>query len=107
MSEPFIAALCERIRDHSARKAPLAVRGGAPVFSLVLDQRFYFSNLGDPYPDRIEIDLGDGAGFRRVRFGETIVAAYAPGSSPVVSVRCRMAESRSAYSRVSFPLLTS
>jgi glycolate oxidase FAD binding subunit len=28
MSEPFIAALCERIRDHAARKAPLAVRGG-------------------------------------------------------------------------------
>ncbi|HEX7606408.1 MAG TPA: glycolate oxidase subunit GlcE, partial [Usitatibacter sp.] len=28
MSEPFIAALCERIRDHAARRAPLAVRGG-------------------------------------------------------------------------------
>jgi glycolate oxidase FAD binding subunit len=28
MGEPFIAVLCERIRDHAARKAPLAVRGG-------------------------------------------------------------------------------
>jgi glycolate oxidase FAD binding subunit len=28
MNEPFIAELCERIRDHAARKAPLAVRGG-------------------------------------------------------------------------------
>ncbi|HEY4999655.1 MAG TPA: FAD-binding protein, partial [Usitatibacter sp.] len=28
MSEPFIVALCERIRDHAARKAPLAIRGG-------------------------------------------------------------------------------
>ncbi|MGZ5036601.1 MAG: glycolate oxidase subunit GlcE [Usitatibacter sp.] len=28
MGETFIAALCERVRDHAARKAPLAVRGG-------------------------------------------------------------------------------
>jgi glycolate oxidase FAD binding subunit len=28
MGEPFIAGLCERIRDHAARKAPLAVKGG-------------------------------------------------------------------------------
>lgn len=28
MSEPFIAGLCERVREHAARKAPLAVRGG-------------------------------------------------------------------------------
>ncbi len=28
MSEPFVAGLCERVREHAARKAPLAVRGG-------------------------------------------------------------------------------
>ena len=29
MPSDFIAALCERIRDHAARKAPLRIRGGA------------------------------------------------------------------------------
>ena len=28
MNDNFIAALCERIRDHAARKAPLCIRGG-------------------------------------------------------------------------------
>ena len=28
MSDDFIAALCERVRDHAARKAPLRIRGG-------------------------------------------------------------------------------
>jgi glycolate oxidase FAD binding subunit len=28
MAEPFIDALCERIRDHAGRKAPLRIRGG-------------------------------------------------------------------------------
>jgi glycolate oxidase FAD binding subunit len=28
MAEPFIEALCERIRDSASRKAPLAIRGG-------------------------------------------------------------------------------
>ena len=28
MSDDFIAALCERVRDHAARKAPLCIRGG-------------------------------------------------------------------------------
>lgn len=28
MADAFIAALCERVRDHAARKAPLRIRGG-------------------------------------------------------------------------------
>lgn len=28
MTDAFIATLCERVRDHSARKAPLRIRGG-------------------------------------------------------------------------------
>jgi glycolate oxidase FAD binding subunit len=28
MGADFIADLCERIRDHAARKAPLRIRGG-------------------------------------------------------------------------------
>jgi len=28
MAEPFIADLCERVRDHAARKAPLRIRAG-------------------------------------------------------------------------------
>ena len=28
MDGDFIAALCERVRDHAARKAPLRIRGG-------------------------------------------------------------------------------
>src|SRR5260221_5788282 len=28
MTEPFIAQLCERVRDHAARKAALRIRGG-------------------------------------------------------------------------------
>jgi hypothetical protein len=55
----------------------------------LLDERFFISTPGDPLPDGIEIDPGDGSGFRPIAFGETRVAAYRRGSIPSPTLRCR------------------
>src|SRR5262245_37183470 len=65
----------------------------APVFrgrivTYVLDQRFYLSAPGDPLPDRIELDAGDGKGFRPLAFGAQLVAVYPSGNQAVATVRC-------------------
>ncbi|MBI4521905.1 MAG: cytochrome P450, partial [Gemmatimonadetes bacterium] len=63
-----------------------AYRGRAVTF--LLDERFYFRGPQSPLPDRIEIDPGDGGGFRAVAFGETLPAKYEGLDCATVAVRC-------------------
>ena len=58
------------------------------VVTYVLDERFYCTNPGASLPDKIEIDLGDGRGYRTVRFGSRITTTYASGGSATAAVRC-------------------
>jgi hypothetical protein len=65
----------------------------APVFrsrvvTYLLDQRFYLSTPGEPLPDLIELDPGDGRGFRPLAFGDQLVAVYPTGNQAVATVRC-------------------
>jgi hypothetical protein len=76
------------LHEQWARPEP-EFRGRAVTY--VLDPRFYFANAGDPLPDQIELDPGDGRGFRGVRFGGTVASVYEHGDAAQVSVRCRIA----------------
>jgi cytochrome P450 len=58
------------------------------VVTYVLDERFYCTNPGAPLPDTIEIDLGDGRGYRTIRFGSRITTTYPTGQSATATVRC-------------------
>ncbi|MGA2551273.1 MAG: hypothetical protein ABSF50_14060 [Burkholderiaceae bacterium] len=73
------------LHDQWARVAP-TYRGRSITF--LLDSQFYFANPGDVLPEQIELDPGDGQGFRTLRFGDTLSAHY-DASEPVrVTVRC-------------------
>ncbi len=58
------------------------------VVTYVLDERFYCTNPGGPSPDRIEVDVHDGRGFRAAEFGSRITATYPTGDAATASVRC-------------------
>lgn len=66
--------------------APPAYRRRSVTYSF--DARFYFANAGDPPPDTIDFDPGDGRGYRTVRFGEYLTARYETGNSANATVRC-------------------
>ena len=57
------------------------------IVTYVLDERFYCTNPGAPLPDKIEVDLNDGRGFRTVTFGSRVTAFYATGDA-TATVRC-------------------
>src|SRR5262245_16019456 len=57
----------------AAALAPATWRGGDVRF--VLDRGAYFANAGVPL-DRLELDLGDGLGFRRISFDTPVAAHY-------------------------------
>jgi hypothetical protein len=59
------------------------------VVSYLLDERFFITTPGDPLPDAIELDPGDGSGFRPLAFGDSRVAAYPRGATPTPTLRCR------------------
>lgn len=66
----------------------------APVYrgrhvTFVLEETFHLTNPGGPPPDAIEVDPGDGHGFRQVAFGAPFEADYPEGDSIAVTVRCR------------------
>jgi cytochrome P450 len=54
----------------------------------VVGDDLLLSNAGDPPPDAIEADLGDGRGFQRVVAGEPFGARYASGDTATVALRC-------------------
>lgn len=58
------------------------------VVTYALDQRFYLTAPGEPPPDRIELDPGDGRGFRPLGFGDTLTAVYSSGDRALATVRC-------------------
>lgn len=66
--------------------APPAYLGRSVTYSF--DARFYFTNAGDPLPDTIDFDPGDGRGYRTMRFGDYLAAYYATGDSATATVRC-------------------
>lgn len=69
--------------------------------TFLLDERFYFRNPGDPLPASVEIDPGDGVGWRTVQFGGTLSVQYAMVDSADVTVRCvTRGVARSAHFRV-------
>jgi hypothetical protein len=59
------------------------------VVTYLLDERFFITTPGDPLPDLIELDPADGSGARPIAFGESRVAAYPRGATPVATLRCR------------------
>jgi len=77
------------LHDQWARREP-EFRGRELTF--VFEPRFYFSNAGEPLPEQIELDAGDGRGFRGVRFGDAVSSLYEHGDTAQVSVRCRLAD---------------
>ncbi|MGO8905285.1 MAG: esterase/lipase family protein [Solirubrobacteraceae bacterium] len=64
-----------------------AYRGRRVSFLVRAD--FLLSNPGAPQPDDIELDLGDGGGFRKVELDVPLTAEYTEGSTASVAVRCR------------------
>ena len=52
-----------------------------------LDERFYCAAPLEPRPDRIEVDVGDGTGWRTVAFGGTFASAHPTGDSVTYAVR--------------------
>jgi cytochrome P450 len=69
----------------------------APVYrgrrvEFVLDQAFHLTNPGEPLPDEIEVDLGDGLGLKRVAFGEPFATEYPTGDEATITIRCHYGE---------------
>lgn len=60
------------------------------VVTMRLEERFWFAAPGDPLPEAIELDPGDGLGPRRLRLGESATAAFPRGDSALVRLRCRI-----------------
>ncbi|HEV2311029.1 MAG TPA: hypothetical protein VGU73_10950 [Acidimicrobiia bacterium] len=53
--------------------------------SYVVDPQLFVTDRGRP--SHLDVDAGDGRGFRTVRFGEPFAASYPPKAKPVVTVR--------------------
>jgi cytochrome P450 len=73
---------------HDQWGMPAPVYRGRRV-EFLLDQGFHFTNPGAPLPDAIEVDPGDGGGFRAVFFGTAFAADYPEGDTATVTLRCR------------------
>src|SRR5215207_8303197 len=68
--------------------AQATYRGHSVPF--LVREDFHLTNAGAPLPDAVELDPGDGGGFRRVELGTPLVAEYGDGATAAqVSVRCR------------------
>jgi hypothetical protein len=76
---------CGLLHDQWATATP-AYRGRDVTYRF--DARFYFTNPCDPPPDTIDIDPGDGRGYRTLRFGDYLTAHYASGDQATATVRC-------------------
>ena len=76
---------CGLLHDQWANATP-AYRGRSIIYSF--DARFYFANAGEPLPDTIDFDPGDGRGYRSLRFGEYLTAHYETGNSATATLRC-------------------
>lgn len=81
----------------------LSDQWGSPVpayrrrhVQFVLDEAFYFTNPGEPLPDKIEVDLGDGHGLRKAAFGEAFGADYPDGGTAAVTIRCHYGDASRA-----------
>ena len=82
-SHAFVA--CGLMHDQWDLREP-EYRGRDVTFQL--DERFYFRNAGDPLPDHVELDPGDGIGFRPLSFGETLDVEYSLADRADAVVRC-------------------
>ena len=76
--EVFAAAV---LRDRTFRGGDL---------SFVVGREWYVANAGDAYPERIEIDFGDGEGFREVRFDEPVTVGYSSTGEKICRLRALM-----------------
>ncbi len=72
--------------------AQVSPRFRSRVIRWMLDERFYFSDAMAARPDRIEFDPGDGDGWRRLAFGDTLVSTHPTGDSVTFAVRCHWGE---------------
>jgi cytochrome P450 len=68
-------------------------RPGAPVYrgrdvAFVVSKDFHFTNPGAPLPDTVEVDLGDGHGFRPVAWDVPFVKKSVQGATAEVAIRC-------------------
>jgi hypothetical protein len=62
-------------------------RGHAVPF--VVREDFHLTNPGGPLPDSVELDPGDGGGFRPIAMGRPLVADYGEGATAAqVGLRC-------------------
>ncbi len=84
--EPAIAFIVAGLMHDQWGQATPKFR--SRVVTYVLDERFYSTNPGGPNPDRIEIDVHDGRGFRAADFGSRITATYPTGDAATATVRC-------------------
>jgi cytochrome P450 len=67
--------------------AQATYRGHSVPF--LVREDFHLTNPGGSLPDAVELDPGDGGGFRTVELGTPLVAEYAEGSTAAqVAVRC-------------------
>lgn len=78
--------ICGLLHDQFGREVP-AARGRDVTF--VLDDTFHCSKQGEALPTDMEVDLGDGSGFRPAAWGQHISTTYARAGSATVSLRCR------------------
>ena len=60
------------------------------VVRFKLDERLYFGNFGRPLPTEMELDAGDGRGYRAVQRGETVLCTYKEAGEITVSLRARV-----------------
>lgn len=68
--------------------SPAAYRGRRIPF--LVEERFLLGNPGEPAPDAVAIDPGDGGGFRPVTPGRPLEATYsADAAAATVAVRCQ------------------
>jgi cytochrome P450 len=67
--------------------SPPAHRGREVTFAF--DEQFHLTNPGEPPPDAIEIDPGDGGGFRPLGVDSPVSATYRDGATAKIALRCR------------------
>jgi cytochrome P450 len=77
---------CGLLHDQWGLAQP--VYRGRTVPFVVLEE-FHITNPGEPLPDAIELDPGDGGGFRAVEIGQRVLAEYPDSDSAAVTIRCR------------------
>ena len=64
--------------------------------SFTLDSSFYLSNEGTP-ASQIQIDLGDGQGYRSIAFGQTLNPQYGELSNPEVEIGVKLTINEQTY----------